>query len=98
MVYERKRRGETVFFQGDVPERFYIILSGSVNVMIAKDHNTLHSELVAENEKLIGLSEKESSKRLYHQLQKLYSKREECAETDFERMQKDHDAWNDCTK
>jgi CRP-like cAMP-binding protein len=36
MKFERYIKGETVFHCGDIPDKFYIILSGSVNVFLPK--------------------------------------------------------------
>ena len=43
MKFERYLKGETVFHSGDTPDKFYIILSGIVNVFLPKSQENILS-------------------------------------------------------
>ena len=45
MKYEFHKKGSTVFFIGDLPEKFYIILLGSVNVLLLKTEDRMKKEI-----------------------------------------------------
>ena len=52
------KRGKTLFFAGDFPDNFYIILRGSVFVLIPKDLDSMKLEKTDESDKISHFLEK----------------------------------------
>ena len=52
MKYEKFKKGETIFRCGDAPNKFYIIMKGSVNIYLPKSEEEIKKilEMQLENE------------------------------------------------
>jgi len=44
LKYEHFEKGETVFFQGDIGDKFYIIIKGKVSVLLHKESTVIEKE------------------------------------------------------
>jgi len=63
MKYEVFKKGKTIFNYKDFPQKFYIILRGSVFVFIPKEIKKLRAELEAASKKKVKKSDKKDQKR-----------------------------------
>ncbi|KAL4512235.1 hypothetical protein ABPG72_005237 [Tetrahymena utriculariae] len=73
--YEKINKGQQVFMAGDIPEKFYIILSGSVNVLLQKSQEVLQTEIQKSQELYKKSSQKEQSNSIQARVSRLLKKR-----------------------
>ncbi|EAR86442.2 cyclic nucleotide-binding domain protein (macronuclear) [Tetrahymena thermophila SB210] len=74
--YEKINKGQQVFMAGDIPEKFYIILSGSVNVLLQKSQEVLQSEIQKSQEQFKKSTQKEQSNSIQARVSRLLKKRQ----------------------
>ncbi|KAL4474954.1 hypothetical protein ABPG74_001650 [Tetrahymena malaccensis] len=73
--YEQINKGQQVFMAGDIPEKFYIILSGSVNVLLQKSQEVLQTEIQKSQEQYKKSTQKEQSNSIQARVSRLMKKR-----------------------
>ncbi|KAL4506921.1 hypothetical protein ABPG72_001342 [Tetrahymena utriculariae] len=62
---------------GDIPEKFYIVLSGSVNVMLPKSKELLAQEVVNERSRIKNLKTLEIKNSIWYRINQIKDRREQ---------------------
>ncbi|KAL4492827.1 hypothetical protein ABPG73_010376 [Tetrahymena malaccensis] len=75
--YEKVSKGAAVFQAGDIPEKFYIVLSGSVNVMLPKAREQLAQEVVNEKSRIKNLKTLEIKNSIWYRINQIKDRREQ---------------------
>lgn len=74
MEYDQVKKGNAVFMAGDLPEKFYIILKGSVNVLLPISEEQLNQQAEEEDKKLKALPIQQKRNSIIYRISTLKEK------------------------